>query len=186
MGTSRDAAEFVRKINNLGTATERERTTAVAKGALTAKTTMLGTAAVKGVTPGGQIAGRKWGVSYNLREGRQASALVRFTGAFHLVNNDTKPHLIRPRVFAGTRGSVAGRRGRGRRAVKGAALLQLFGVDARDGGALKIPGVGFRADADHPGTKGKGIFQAARLISGEKVPRVMADSMKGAWKRALG
>lgn len=186
MGTSRDPAEFVRKINNLGTATERARTAAVAKGAQTTKVTMLGTAAVKGVAPGGQIAGRKWGVSYNLREGRQASALVRFTGAFHLVNNDTQPHLIRPHVFAGTRGSVAGRRGRGRRATKGAALLQLFGIDARDGGALKIPGIGFRSDAEHPGTKGKHIFEASRLIAGEKVPRVMADSMKGAWKRVLG
>ena len=185
MGSSRSVGEFVGKINALGTATERGRTQAVSEGAFKTKTIMLAAAAAKGVAPGGKIAGRSWGVRYELKGAEKPEALVRYTGPFHLVNNDTKAHVIRPHVFVGTRGSVSGRRGRGRRAVKGAALLQLFVVDAQDGGALKIPGVGFRREVSHPGTQGKAIFPAAKAIARIQVPGVMANSMKGAWKRAL-
>lgn len=185
MGQSRSVEGFLKKIHQLETATERERTSSVTAGAATAKKIMLGTAAARGVAPGGKIAGRSWGVNYQVRPGRESTALVRYTGPFHLVNNPTKAHVIRPRVFVGTRGSVAGRRGRGQRAVKGAALLSIFGLDARDGGALRMPGIGFRAEAHHPGTQGKRIFEAAKIAAGASVPQVMARSMTGAWKRAL-
>lgn len=183
MGTSRSAAEFVGKINKIGHATDTSRRSVVNDGALTAKKVMLAAAGAKGVTPGGKIAGRRWTVRYDIKGTETPVAVVRFTGPFHLVDRDTKAHLIRPRSFVGTRGSVSGRRGRGQRAVKGAALLQLFGVDARDGGAIAFNGI-VRAYARHPGTSGKGIFPAAKVIAHHTVPTVMANAMKGAWRRA--
>jgi hypothetical protein len=159
VGTSRSTAEFVKKINDIGHATDRSRRAVVSDGALTAKKLMLAAAATRGVTPGGKIAGKKWGVSYNVVGTETPSALVRFTGPFHLVNNPTKAHQI-----------VPGGRGGRRRSRKR---------------ALNIPGIGPRAYATHPGTPGKFIFQAAKPIAHRTVPQVMAASMKGAWRRAL-
>lgn len=71
-------------------------------------------------------------------------AIIRYAGAkAHLVNNPTKPHRIEPR---------SRRRGRGRR-------------------ALTING-NVRAYANHPGTRGKKFFEAARTVASEQLPRV--------------
>jgi hypothetical protein len=67
--------------------------------------------------------GARIGVRYDID---QKKALVRATGPFHLIENDTKAHRI-PKQ--------RGARARTRYAV--------------------IPGVGVRAYANHPGTKGK-------------------------------
>ena len=70
-------------------------------------------------------------------------AVIRYAGAkAHLVNNPTKPHRIEPR---------ARRRSRRR--------------------ALTIGG-DVRAWANHPGTRGKRFFQAARTIATKELPRV--------------
>jgi hypothetical protein len=152
VGTSRTTADFLRKIDKLGTATDRSRQAVVNEGAFAAKRVMLASAAAKGWHPGSKIAGRGWNVSYSVRG---TTAVVRYTGPFHLVNNPTKAHRIEP-----------GRR-RGRKAK-----------------ALNIGG-NPRAYAFHPGTRGKRIFQAAKVIVTRSVPNVMATSMKGAWRRAL-
>jgi hypothetical protein len=76
-------------------------------------------------------AGRRLGVRYNMHEaGDVSQALVFVTGPYQLIERDTKPHRI-PRQ--------RGRRARQRYAV--------------------IPGVGVRASANHPGTKGKHTFE---------------------------
>jgi hypothetical protein len=186
MGTSRSPAEFVGKINKIGQATDKARKSTVSDGAFAAKKVMLGAAAAKGVMLGGKIAGRKWNVTYDVRGGEVPVALVRFTGPFHLVNNDTKAHYVVARGLGGNRES------RGTAAVQASAsrfsgdsAAGAFGGQRRGRGrrALNING-NIRAYAFHPGTSGKGIFQAAKPIAARTVPGVMAASMKGAWRRA--
>ena len=75
---------------------------------------------------------------------RGHTAIIRYAGAkAHLVNNPTKPHRIEPR---------SRRRGRGRR-------------------ALTING-DLAAYANHPGTRGKRFFEAARTIAVKELPKV--------------
>ena len=187
MGTSRNPTEFVRKINAVGHATDRHRKQAVNEGAFTAKKVMLAAAAAKGVMPGGKIAKRKWGVSYDVKGTETPVALVRYTGPFHLVNNDTKRHYI---VAGGLGGS---RQERGTRAFQASAsrfsgdsAAGAFAGQRRSRGkqAISFNGIA-RAYAAHPGTSGKAIFPAAKVTARATVPGVMANSMKGAWKRAL-
>ena len=79
---------------------------------------------------------------YDMRRGN--TAIIRYAGAkAHLVNNPTKAHRIEPR-------SRRGRRGR---------RVITIGGDVR-------------AFANHPGTRGKGFFQAARAISERELPKV--------------
>lgn len=177
MGTSRNPAEMVLKIKSLATTTERRSRLAVEEGALAAKTIMLASAAAKGLNPSSTLAGKKWNVRYDVKGTTNPTALVRYTGPFHLFDNPTKAHEIRPHQFRGTRG-------KGRRAQKGAALLAAFGLDARDGGALKIGG-NFRPAVNHPGTPGARSFPAAKLIAQRRVPRVMAATVSHGWALAL-
>lgn len=187
MGTSRSVTEFVGKINKAGHATDRHRKEAVSQGAFTAKKVMLAAAAAKGVTPGGKIAGRKWGVSFDVKGTERPVALVRYTGPFHLVNNDTRRHYV---VAGGLGGS---RESRGIRAFQasasrfsGESSSGAFGGQRRSKGkrAISFNGIA-RAYVVHPGTSGKAIFPAAKIIARRTVPDVMAQSMKGAWRRAL-
>lgn len=187
MGTSRSSAQFVRKINEAGRATDRHRKQAVSEGAFTAKKVMLAAAAAKGVHPGGTIAKRKWGVSYDVKGTELPVALVRYTGPFHLVNNDTRRHYI---VAGGLGGS---RQERGVRAFQASAsrfsgdsAAGAFAGQRRSRGkrAISFNGIA-RAYAVHPGTSGKAIFPAAKAIARTTVPPVMANSFKGVWKRSF-
>lgn len=187
MGTSRSPAEFVAKINKVGHATDRHRKTAVTEGAFTTKKIMLAAAAAKGVMPGGKIANRKWSVVYDVKGTELPVGLVRFTGPFHLVNNDTKRHYV---VAGGLGGS---RESRGIRAFQasasrfsGQSSSGAFGGERKSRGkkAISFNGIA-RAYAVHPGTSGKAIFPAAKVIARATVPGVMATSMKGAWRKVL-
>lgn len=187
MGQSHSIDEFLKKLGEMSTATERQRGIAVTEGAATAKKIMLATAAAGGVTPGGTIAGRKWGVNYSVRATREATALVRYTGPFHLVNNPTDPHFIVAGGLGGTRA------GRGAVAF-GASMTRGMGGSTRGafGGRRKSRGkraLSFGSSAyayvHHPGTEGKRIFQTARVIAGKPVTQVMSRSMQSTWKKVM-
>lgn len=158
MGTSHSPQEFARKIHELAAATEKSQRAAVTAGAQATKAIMLGAASARGMTPGSKIAGKRWTVRYDLAPGLN-SALVRFTGPFHLVERSTKAHEIVPR-----KGSKRRRGGQGK--------------------ALRI-GDQFRSSVSHPGTRGKHIFAAGRSLAGERIPRLMATHIGGAWKRVI-
>ena len=190
MGTSRTPAQLVAKINHLATVTQQTRKIAVAEGALATKQIMLATAAAKGVTPGGKIAGRKWNVSYDVKGTNNPTALVRFTGPFHLVENATKPHYIAAKGLGGSRAS------RGERAFQASASRFLSGSSRASGAfggarrskgakALHIGSSLFRAYVFHPGTSGKGVMPIARTVAARRVPHVMASSMRGSWRRVI-
>lgn len=157
MGTSRSAAEFSRKITKLATATQKRQRLSVEAGALTAKEIMLAEAAAAGVSPGSRIAGGKWGVGYDVKGFSNPTAIIRYRGAFHLVDNPTRAHKIGPR---------RGRRGAGKRAVS-------LG-----------PGRVYRS-VQHPGTAGKKTFPAAKRKAQLAVPKVMARPIISGWREAL-
>lgn len=155
MGTSRSAAEFSRKITKMATVTQTRQRETVNMGALTAKELMVAEAGSRGVTPGSKIAGGKWGVGYDVKGFNNPTALVRYRGPFHLVDNPTKPHRIGPKR----------RRGKGKQAVA-------------FNGAV-------RRSVQHPGTPGKRSFPAAKTKALVAVPRVMSRSIISGWRSAL-
>lgn len=206
MGTSRSSVELVRKLNDLGTATQRKAKNVVDEGALAAKTIMLATAASKGVTPGRKIGDRKWGVRYDVKGTTNPTALVRFTGPFHLVNNPTDPHIIGARRL-GTRGAFRARQRQlevvgafsGRSSRGGfSENVGMFGAlrgqsDTRRNGlvlnrqrakALKF-GSSHYAYVFHPGTPGKRIFEAAKVVAERRVPKVMAARQMSIWGQVM-
>ena len=179
MGTSSSAAQFSKKITDMATITQRRQAQIVEQGALTTKEIIIAEAAAKGVSPGSRIAGAKWSVRYDVKGFNNPSALVKILGQFHLVDRDTKRH----RIYRKTSRA----RGRGSsRANRQSALDQTFGAKgAYTGGALKLGDGGFRHVVDHPGTKGKGIFAAAKVKAEIAVPRVMGKSVVSGWGQAL-
>lgn len=169
MGQSSSVPQLLAKLDAVSREIGSNRP-AVQATAVAAKGIFIREAAKKGVGRGvGKTAvSKKVSATYDLRGGDQdASALIRYTGPAHLVNNPTKPHLIRPRKFVGTRGS-------GKRAQKGAAFLSIFGVDAHSAGrgGIVLPGVGVRRFAKHPGTKGLKFAQRAAAECKQECPKV--------------
>lgn len=179
MGTSRSPQEMVRKIESLATVTERKAKAILGQGALTGKEIILAEAASRGVLPQSKIAGGKWGVRYDIKGTKNPVALLRITGPFQLVERDTAPHMIYRRS--------ARARGRGAKRInRQATLNQVFGGrGAYTGGAMKFPDGQFRHVVHHPGTKGKGIFKAAKAKAGKAVPIVMSQRLSGFWADAL-
>ncbi len=53
------------------------------------------------------------------------------------------------------------------------------------GRALKLGDGSFRTVVDHPGTKGKGIFDASKTKARVTVPQVMSRSVLSGWRDAL-
>lgn len=99
MGRSASVPQLVSKLDVLTREVASNRS-AIQATAAAAKVIMASEAARKGVGRGvgRSPISRKIGVSYDLRGGeRNASAVVRYTGPAHLVNNPTKPHVIEPK-----------------------------------------------------------------------------------------
>lgn len=119
---------FVAKTAKMGTELRTLEHQMVSIAALTVKTSVLTQMQAAGVNNGKlRGVGRK-GAKVGVRYdfGGQKTALVRATGPFHLLERDTRAHR-EPKI-------------RGARARKR---------------ILVIPGVGVRAWANHPGSKGK-------------------------------
>lgn len=129
MGTSKSSKQLVTKI----TKAQKELTSnaaAMNKVAFAAKTILLGEL---GSAVGSDLklsgvgkSGVKLGVRYDVKGRTNATALLKATGPWQLIERDTKPHTIRPR----SRRRKAGKK------------------------ALAINGE-VRASAQHPGTRGK-------------------------------
>ena len=161
MGTSISVEKFVTKIEHLGTATERKQRGILNRGALTAKNIIYSQAASQGLAADAKLAGKPWSVRYNITPGGGGvipTAIITFRGPFHLVERDTKPHLI----------GVRKRRRGGNQLKK----------------ALAFNGV-VVATAEHPGTKGKGIFANAQKTIRVVVPKVMAGEVVTAWRKVM-
>lgn len=110
------------------------------------------------------------------RSSTKPSAFIGATGPLQLINNDTAGHVIRS----------AYTRGRGRKGFVGPTLPGQFATTGGGSGAINIPGVGFRAWARHPGTKGKGTWQAGAKQAAPEIRKNMSkrtfNVVKGAAK----
>lgn len=157
MGTSTSAAQFAGKIQKAATVTQRRQRETVDMGALTAKEIIIAEAGARGIQPTSKIAGGRWGVGYDVKGFNNPTALVKVRGPFHLVDSPTKPHKITPRR--------RGRKASGKKAVA-------YGGEA------------FRS-VNHPGTKGKESFPAAKKKAAIVVPKVMARSIVSGWRSAI-
>jgi hypothetical protein len=155
MGTSRNAAEFSRKIVSLATVTQAKQRETVMQGALVAKQIIVSEFGSRGLSPSSKIAGGKWGVGFDVKGFSNPSALVRVRGPVHLFDNPTKPHTIPGQ--------------RRRRTAK----------------RLLLPDGGVRSSVQHPGTAGKKAFPAAKAKARIAVPRVMGQRVVGAWRNAI-
>lgn len=163
MGTSHSAAEFAGKMNKIATTLPRATKAGIRDSSLAGKTLIQTVAASRGVSVNSRIAGRPWRAGYDLKgTPSHPASLLRITGAFPLVENDTPAHLIQGR-------QAPGRRGRRRTGKK----------------ALNIGG-NIRASARHPGTRGKHIFRDAkkRIIDG--TPRTVFHAVVNDIGKQLG
>jgi hypothetical protein len=178
VGTTTDIKKFTAIFGKLARATEIQQAANVKNAAETTRQIIYTSARARGVRRESKIAGGPWGVNYVVK-GNPPFALIKITGPFHLVESDTKAHQIyRKGARAKGKGS--------RRINKQAILNEVFGgKGAYTGGSLKLLDGGFRKVVRHPGTKGKGIFKAAKVQARAAVPSVMALGTVNAWKKAL-
>lgn len=119
--------------------------------------------------------GAKLSVSYSTREsGPIATALVKANGPWQLVNNDTKAHKIY-RKAARVKGKGSARINQQQK------LNEVFGgKGAYKGGALKLPDGNYRHVVDHPGTKGKKMWQKGVAKGTEDAIKTMRKSVSDA------
>ena len=121
----------------------------------------------------GRPGNTKVGVRVKFDKSKAApSASIMATGPLQIINNDTAGHVIRS-AYA---------KGRGRKGFVGPTI----GGQFKGGGALNIPGIGWRKSVRHPGTKGKKTWQLGRKAAKPVISKSMRsrtfDVVKGAAK----
>lgn len=97
---SRVGSQAATRIRKISTEVQKANRTAVNQAALAAKSALLDS--LRNEVPSGRLrnvgrSGAKLGVRYDVRGTSNASALVRATGPWQLVEKPIKPHEIRPR-----------------------------------------------------------------------------------------
>src|SRR5688500_9536665 len=145
MGSSKSWAELNSKLDRLGRSVGDIPKSSVNAQSLALKSALMAALASVGATnlSGVGRKGANLGVRYNLdRYPDGVKSKVYATGPWQFIEADTAPHQI-PRQR---------RRGRRRYAV--------------------IPGVGVRASAQHPGTKGKRIWEKTTAAAVPQLPRI--------------
>lgn len=149
MGTSSSPAELIGKLSKAAAdiSDTRGPLTVTAIAVKADFTSSLRDAGVQGTTKVSRAVKARYDISGD-------TALVRYTGPAHLLNNPTRPHSIVSRKNRGTR------KGRGSRTS---------GAGAQ--GAVTVNGSP-KAFANHPGTKGLRFYERARNRAAQTAPRV--------------
>lgn len=123
--------------------------------------------------------GAKVGVGYDVKGTNNPTALLRARGPLHLIERDTKPHLIF-RKNDRVKGKGAGR------ANRQTMYEELFGGQgAYRGGNLKLLDGGFRKVVKHPGTKGKHPFEHGVTKSRPAAEQILRRSFSDAARKGL-
>jgi len=120
--------------------------------------------------------------------GDATQARVTPTGPIMLVEEDTRAHR-EPFTYSGLSGA-GGRRRYAMRGEQYSDTTNLAGFTATRGragrrGYLHIPGIGFRASARHPGTKGKHPVRNAFREAGDDAGRAGLDVFRQAVRRHM-
>ena len=122
--------------------------------------------------------GASVGVRFDERAGFEPEAWLKATGPLHFVENDMSGHVIRSKHLTGAK----------RRGFVGPTLPGQFKVKNTFGPTqrpvLKIPGVGYRRSARHPGTKGKHPWRVGKDRARPVETRIMRTSTFEIVKRA--
>lgn len=110
------------------------------------------------------------------------SALIAATGPLQIINNDTAGRVIRSAYTYGK--SRKGFEGPTLPGQFSARKKNMIGPVLSNKAVLNIPGIGFRASARHPGTKGKKTWQAGGKVAAPVIRKSMSQRtfnvMKGA------
>lgn len=164
MGVSNSPAELARKFAVLGSELADNKAALTETGMVGKEIFMFALRAkgVRGTTPISKHVKARFDV-----EGNEVT--VRYTGSAHLLNNPTSLHAITPKGVRGSRAS------RGRSAIQAKFSRQDFGgfgplSSKRGSNAIVVPGVGPRAYAIHPGTRGLKFFDDAKKVSYARLP----------------
>jgi hypothetical protein len=181
---SSDVEAFTRRLEHLPRSLAEARTKGLRAGAAAGKEAFLG-------TPGApkRVAKKPLTVSTKVTE---TQAIIKWGQAARLVNDPTRPHFIRPRGSGAARDQYRrAAKGSLSKSVKGMALVAFLGVvsgnqqtglGAGIGHAINIRGVGPRAYAHHPGTKGKPFVTRSK----ERAHPVITQAYRREHTAALG
>lgn len=172
--------QVVGRLNAVARSMQTRQTTALRQAAEAARPIMHG---VPGVPS--RVAKRAVGVRVKVQG--PDTVTVGYDPLMRLVDSPTQPHFIGPR----RRGQGSLRRQgsfRGSRRATAMAVASLFGGTVGTGthGAINIPGVGPRAWAHHPGTKGKhfspvGKALARPVITNTYGTKMLTEPLKAAF-----
>lgn len=162
------AADLARRLGSVATAVERGQREAVNQTAFVAKQEMIDGIGKSGVKPSSMLGGRKWSVGYNVRGQTRPMALVSYRGPVHWIEGGTKPRVVGARRL-GTRAGIQRNVGSGS-----------FGRfrSSRGAKALNIPGIGFRAYANHPGTRARPFWTRTKARIAQRGPEVMQHQLR--------
>lgn len=159
----RDLGSFAASMGRMPQLLNEAQATGVRKAAL--HTTQKVRAEIRSATGGSMRLsgvgkrGAKVGARFDVKGSTNPTALIRANGPIQLIERDTSAHTILPR---------SGRRGKGRRRLRGAKALKIGGR--------------FAASAQHPGTRGKHPFaEGVDAAKGDTGPIFQAEV-----RRALG
>jgi len=109
----------------------------------------------------GRPGGAKVGVRYKLEmKGSSPQAFLRATGPLQLIENNTAGHVIRSTRVKGNR----------RKGFVGPTA----GGQFSGGGAINIPGIGWRRSARHPGTTGQHPWRKGRKLAEPVIQQSMS------------
>ena len=196
-----NAMDLAKKCERAGTAIPSAQREAIVAASLNVKEGWTGIAGSAGLMPGKKLRGvgkngARWGVRYTVRGSYGSpTALVKFTGPVHLVNDATAPHYIVAKGAARARMSAADKRGAQRMSnimsfgggVRGGRRLGARGGKGATFGkgamALTTP-QGPRFSAKSPGTKGKHFWPACKAYATRVAPQSFRASLPGALYRS--
>ena len=114
---------------------------------------------------GASVKGARVGAKFDVKGSANPTAIIRATGPIQLIERDTKAHTILPRA------SQPGRRRR--RGSKGKGKALAFGG-------------GVYASAQHPGTRGKHLFEKGWKRAAPQAPAVFQAAVRDAVRRGWG
>jgi hypothetical protein len=160
-------------------------TKAVNAAAFTVKSSVAGFLGGNSITLSGVgKKGAKIGVRYTIRGTRNPTALVFATGPFHLIERDTKPHVII--------GYSIGRLGKGKgsrsKAARHAAKQDLYNaLFGGQGGRMQIGGDEWRTGPfNHPGSTGKHPFERGVNAARPNVQRIYRSMVNESIRKSFG